>query len=777
MLPQVPREEGNQNPSGGPEGVGAGLPLAEQAHSADPDIRQRAAHRVAASTAPEDSPLMYELLGDRDWRVRKTIVEGFVRRADDEVISGLIESLRDPENAGKRNSANEALIRIGAPAIPALLRSLATDPDVDVRLSVVNLLGDIQSPEAFEALLALCPREKDTNILSSVVSALGKYRDTRAVPPLLHTLKREDVWLRFHVVEALGEIGDRSALPAILPLYSEKALRKPVLEAIGKIADVGTLNFLLKVIGEDEKLNLTALRALIRLAETDKPRVIETAERHLIQKRFREAFPAGKVPALIEHLRSSPKREVRNFILKFLGWTSNALALPALLEALEQPESAETAAQALTDFGPGATAAVTDRLRTVREDETTALLIRIGQLVGGESMIAPLIGFLDHESPVIRRLAIEALGRTPSRATTGYLMAKLDDPDVACQQSAVNAVTALLTAFPEEKPLALGRLRKLLGSSSVPERLNALSILANVQGEGYPDELLLASKDGDPVIRQRALSLMGKFGEARFADQLVMALADESTVVRIAAIQALVKVRSRSALPPLVSALEDPDVWIRTAAAQALGEYREQEGIDALLRHLDADQPPVRIAVIEALGKAARPELVAVYRQLLTDEDVEIRKAALLALAGVPGEEGFDQLIESLSDPDWRMRGAAASALGGRGDHRALEPLHRTLLDDPDPFVQQASVVALDRFGSRESFDTLLRVLDRRAILDEVSELFIRHKETYRDLLEEAWRTAGSRQEIVIAAVLRAMKEEAGLGKEERRTQNDEFRI
>ena len=78
---------------------------------------------------------------------------------------------------------------------------------------------------------------------------------------------RDDLWLKFHVVEALGEIGDRAALPAILPLYAEKSLRKPVLEAVGKIADVGTVNFLLRIIAEEEKLNLTALRALVRIAE------------------------------------------------------------------------------------------------------------------------------------------------------------------------------------------------------------------------------------------------------------------------------------------------------------------------------------------------------------------------------------------------------------------------------------------------------------------------------------------------------------------------------
>jgi hypothetical protein len=60
---------------------------------------------------------------------------------------------------------------------------------------------------------------------------------------------------------------------------------------------------------------------------------------------------------------------------------------------------------------------------------------------------------------------------------------------------------------------------------------------------------------------------------------------------------------------------------------------------------------------------------------------------------------------------------------------------------------------------SRESFPVLMQVLDRRPILDEISDLLVRHKEVFRDLLEQVWRTADSRQEIVIAAILRAMKE------------------
>src|SRR5205814_1968189 len=225
-------------------------------------------------------------------------------------------------------------------------------------------------------------------------------------------------------------------------------------------------------------------------------------------------------------------------------------------------------------------------------------------------------------------------------------LAKLDDADVASQQAAVNSISALVVAFPEIKPDVLAKIRKLEQTASVPMKLNSLSVFVNIQGEGYHDELLLASKESDPTIRQKAISLMGKFGEERFADQLVLSLADESTGVRLAAINAIVRLRPEKGLDPLISSLEDTDVWIRTAAAQALGEYRHQ-----------------------------------------------------------------------------------------------------------------SAVLALDKIPDRSSFPHLLEALENRAILDDVSDVFVRHKELYRDLLEEAWRVADSRREVVIAAILSAMKQ------------------
>src|SRR5258706_2319853 len=337
--------------------------LIEQASSADPDARQKAAYLVAHTVDERDYPLMFELLGDKDWRVRKTIVDGFVRDPQPEVVAGLLNALSDAENAGKRNSSTEALIRIGEDAIIPIVERLRVETDVDVRLSLVNLLGDLRSSDAFDILVESLDGEPDINVSSSIVSSLGKYRDAAALPHLMRVLRREDLWLKFHAVEALGEIGDRAALPAIMPLYAEKSLRKPVLEAIGKIADVGTVSFLLNIIASEERLNLTALRALVRIAEASKPRIVEQSERHLIQRKFRESFPRQKVPPLIEHLQSTSKRDVKSFILKFLGWSGDERALPVLMSCLEHPDSAETAAQALIDYGSDAVLAILEMLR------------------------------------------------------------------------------------------------------------------------------------------------------------------------------------------------------------------------------------------------------------------------------------------------------------------------------------------------------------------------------------------------------------------------------
>ncbi|HEY6842794.1 MAG TPA: hypothetical protein VI391_01395, partial [Thermoanaerobaculia bacterium] len=79
-------------------------------------------------------------------------------------------------------------------------------------------------------------------------------------------------------------------------------------------------------------------------------------------------------------------------------------------------------------------------------------------------------------------------------------------------------------------------------------------------------------------------------------------------------------------------------------------------------------------------------------------------------------------------------------------------------LDDSDAYVQESAVLALDKLADRSSFPHLVESLENEAILDEIADVLIHHKALYRDLLEQAWRTADSRREAIIAAILSAIK-------------------
>src|SRR5205814_1245022 len=84
--------------------------------------------------------------------------------------------------------------------------------------------------------------------------------------------------------------------------------------------------------------------------------------------------------------------------------------VPVLLSFLDQPETAEVAAQALIDFGPLAIPPILETLQNAQEDEVIALLLRVINAGGGAESIGAVLPFLDHSNPMIRRLAIETLG-------------------------------------------------------------------------------------------------------------------------------------------------------------------------------------------------------------------------------------------------------------------------------------------------------------------------------------------------------------------------------
>src|SRR2546426_10937970 len=100
----------------------------EDLADADSEVRRLAVERIDALGDDEALAQLVERLGDPDWRVRKATVQRIAARPDPDATSQkLIAALGDGENPGRRNSAVEALVGIGARAGPALVAACRAD--------------------------------------------------------------------------------------------------------------------------------------------------------------------------------------------------------------------------------------------------------------------------------------------------------------------------------------------------------------------------------------------------------------------------------------------------------------------------------------------------------------------------------------------------------------------------------------------------------------------------------------------------------------------------
>jgi HEAT repeat protein len=146
------------------------------------------------------------------------------------------------------------------------------------------------------------------------------------VPALIETLGDKDV--RRVACEALGEIGDASAVPVLIEAVGDEYedVRWTACGALEEIGDASAVPALIKALGDWNKtVRTTAGEALKKIGK-----------------------PA--VPALIKALWDS-NWDLRRTACWVLGWIRDASAVPALIEALGDKDIRRVAYEALVQIG------------------------------------------------------------------------------------------------------------------------------------------------------------------------------------------------------------------------------------------------------------------------------------------------------------------------------------------------------------------------------------------------------------------------------------------
>jgi HEAT repeat protein len=729
--------------------------LRRDSHDDNSDIRQKVARILTERSDVESLNLLVDLAGDPDWRVRKAAIEGLEANPTEVVLRAVIPALFDQENAGRRNAAIAALGSFGSRALPFLLFELDRVQDSDSRIALATVLGEIPADESAAALVSLLKTDGDVNVAAAAIMALAKQRRPETVRILTEILAGENAWLHYHAIEALGKLRAWEALPAIVACDQNPALKKAIYEAAGAMGGIGAIDFLASRLAATTGPDFPLLRAFVAVDEAPRPSILARKEKGYLRRKFRENAPADSASTLELALKKTERADRKADLIRALGWIGAEETLPTLL-ALLPTELSEPAQKALEDYGTAADEALLSRLSPAADEEVVDVVLRLLVRRPAPEMLFPVLALLDHDSPSVRRRAVELLARLADSRAADYLIAHLGDGDAGVDGAAVDAIVAIANAHPEVAASLALRLGKGISTSDALTRANSLEVLFRIGAEDFRGRASTASKDEDAVVRARAVTLAARSRDLSLSPIFEHAMADESPHVRQAAVAALSLSPDPRHLETIAAALQDEDLWVRAGACRSLGLAGGSGYAHRLAEIAAHGEPPERIAALEGLGKLGGAEALEAIGRALEDSDSEIRQAALASAAELSEPAAATEIERRAGDPDWRLRATALEAIGRRGlsDRRPI--LRNRLLEDPDDLVARAALTALETLAEAEDIPVLVEALARESIAEDVSLALQRLRRRFGRELEAAWRDSESRRAAILAEILRS---------------------
>ncbi|MGC8667801.1 MAG: MFS transporter [Chthonomonadales bacterium] len=167
---------------------------------------------------------LIEALTDASLHVRERAAIALGELGDERAVPALIQAAGDPAT-GITEAAAEALGRIGDErAVPVLAAMLQKGGEAEA-VAAARALGRIGTRSAADALtqyLKDLPKERIGYTASAAVAALGETGDKRALPVLMNLVSGTPRCVMLSAIRALGKVGDMEAVPVLLTVVEEE---------------------------------------------------------------------------------------------------------------------------------------------------------------------------------------------------------------------------------------------------------------------------------------------------------------------------------------------------------------------------------------------------------------------------------------------------------------------------------------------------------------------------------------------------------------------------
>ncbi len=596
----------------------------------DPELRQRIRETLEEALASRDAlaqgRALYALvdlgdtkarqraqdaLAEENWAIRRYALLITGREADKAFFPVMLRSLENPTT---RPHAFVLAEMLPEKVWLEVMKQAVKSPDGGLRQEVLRRMVDRGDDRAMAVIAEAMGTDKRPGPhRDEVLAILPKLTSKAGVAYLMKLTGSKDPAVRRHAQEALLASKDPQVTPFLERLLDRSKDLRLKVEAARALATrgvrEGVLPVLKKALDErDVELRVLAMEGIAALGD----RVVAQELR----------------PLAVNHRED---KRISTAALHVLGGTGDISNLATLREALGKDyiHLRVAAVEAMGELRRKE--AIVDLARALtdgNEEVRAAAAVALGK-IGGAEIVPPLRQAADREtSPRVRRLIIEALGRSGVQDGFMALQTLLVDPDPEVKRAAVEAIleigdpkaaNSLLVVvdprFPKVMEAAIRAICLLdpsLGMVALKPYLRQVSLqlvhdLHNEAGPKGVEFLEAFLQDGTQEQRSLALDLLLRRGAKGLAVVREAAKSNDDKTIRRAAMRALMALNDRGSMDTFVAGCEDPDEGIRGIAAEALGLLGAKEHRDALLKLLEDRSPSVRVAAAHALVRLAMP--------------------------------------------------------------------------------------------------------------------------------------------------------------------------
>jgi len=731
--------------------------------SHDMRIRRACADLLGSREDPGAAALLIGLLNDRDAMVRwEAVVSLMAIPLSSAAFEPLCARLAD-HDTDVRSAAVDAVSRYGSRAIDLLLKALS-DPDPDIRLSVIRELSGKQDPRVAPAVGRLLSDPDLGESAAQALSSCGK----PAVDVLLAALPASRGEVRSAIFSALHDIDDPRCYPALRTGCADPD-PKVRAEAISHLSlnDPQALDLIYAALRDpDPKVRAEAVNRL----PIDDPRSLDLFYAALCDPdaAVRENG-YGKLNQLvldkraIEHLLpllNDPDRKIRYFGTYHLSVLHDPAFVQPLLARLQQPDFPTTVIDGLGRLGdPRAVPALIPLLATPDIGKDDDLKYQYEGMYAfdasyalasiGAPAVGPLIAALQSDNPLLRTNAAGTLGRIADARVRPVLRNALHDPEPAVRVAAIKALAtqgdvrddavllpllddanvdircaAAGALFGWQDPRLIPPLAHMLASKDAHERCYAASVLGEMDDPAVAPLMLKAMKDkNDDVLTAvdnstgawiNAPNMLNTYlaGKILEIDGPMVAYLDKRLHQWFDVSSRIERADPKVAVPVLIQRMQKGD----SSSTALLQAYPGPAATQALLMALTVKSTRGEAAKILAKWKVteAAPIAMREMTRLLHTDDPD-RLDDLEALSALAGEKAVDLLAARLAQPVCKYeREKLVEALGATGDPRALELILGVVREDADFSMRDKAIEALGRLGDRRATPALIPMLQDR---------------------------------------------------------------